>query len=648
MATLPSATLTIDDTSGAFAGGTGYVAVFAPVGTNADMTPRVFASAAALLDEHNYSQGADYVAHHIEETGLPVIFVGLPIATAGTVGRINSTGVTGNSAISVAAGGAGYLEETDASLEVVDGGTVGTDQITFDLSLDGGRTTKRIRLGTASSYTIPYVGITLNFGAGTLVAGDLYTFTTTAPMWDSTGLAAARTALAAQQKQVRSIVVIGDVANSTFAGYVTTQVNAYETANDRYVYARVNVRDRLPLASMSKATKRATGTFTMTFVASGHTATRSAGSFLTDGFAVGDTMSFTGTASNNVSLKITSLSGTVATFASGLSDEGPVSSVAVTGSPTITFAEVGSTGDTITRSSGSWLDDGFAVGDNFTVAGTASNNITTTNGIAGVTATVITLGTDDLAAEAIRSDLISITKGETMSAWISAMDAAFASVDGQKRIDIAAGRARKQSPITAWEFRRPAMWALSTREYQHDLQIPNWRKSDGPLLDWDITDGNGNVVEYDERTVGGALAARFSCLRTYSNGPEGAFSALSLTRDTEGSLLSRTHNMAVADLACTITQAETENAIGQVLVLNSDGTGTTASLQQIEERVNTQLQINLLQAGVEGQRASLAVWTASKTDVLNVTDATLTGSLALELNGTLEHIATAVNVQTAG
>jgi len=137
-------------------------------------------------------------------------------------------------------------------------------------------------------------------------------------------------------------------------------------------------------------------------------------------------------------------------------------------------------------------------------------------------------------------------------------------------------------------------------------------------------------------------------LRTYGNGPEGAFVALSLTRATEGSLLSRTHNMAVTNVACSVVQAETENAIGQVLVLNADGTGSTDSLQKIEERVNTSLQINFLQDKGEGPRASMAVWSASRTDVLSVPGAELHGVLALLLNGTLEKISTRVRVQTAG
>jgi hypothetical protein len=69
----------------------------------------------------------------------------------------------------------------------------------------------------------------------------------------------------------------------------------------------------------------------------------------------------------------------------------------MTGSPTLTFAEVGATGDTLTRSSGSWIEDGFEVGQYITVEGSALNNVT--GPIASLTATVITFGSTDLANE---------------------------------------------------------------------------------------------------------------------------------------------------------------------------------------------------------------------------------------------------------
>jgi hypothetical protein len=552
MPSLPGASVSISAEAGALAGGTGYCVVIGCVETNDDITPRVYTGAKALIAQHGYSPAVDYAALHIEATKKPVLFVGLPKV------------MTGTSVITVAAGANGVLEEVDASITVVTGGTIGVNGISFNLSLDGGRTEKLIKLGTATSYTIPYVGIVLSFAAGTLVAEDVYTFRTSAPMWDSAGMTAARAALAAQMKLARSFMVIGDITDATTAGYVTTALNTYETSNERFAFARVNVYDRLPLAKKSKVAGE-----TLTIALATDTITRSAGSWVADGYKVGDVMRLAGTVSNDGDHIITTLTPTVATF-----------------------------------SASTFVDE--------------------------------TIDSIDVDADQVL----------TMAAWVSALDAAFATVDAQKRIDIGLGRLRKLSPITAWEFRRPVSWAASIREYQHDVHIPTWRKEDGPLLDWSNVDEEGNIVEYDARVDGGALAGRFTCARTWANGPNGAFIAMSLTRDTEGSLLSLTHNMAVANVACTVVQQATENIVGKVLQLDDDGHATTAALGVIEESVNTDLEIALLQEKVvgEGPRASKAVWTANTDDVLNVVDATLTGACELHVNGTIVNVETAVKV----
>jgi hypothetical protein len=567
MASLPNATTTISTEAGPPAAGSNYCVVIGCVATNADTTVRVFNSTKALYAQHGYAPAVDYAALHIEATKKPVIFIGIPVVTAGVVGQNDASGVTGTSVITVTGT---PLEAVDATFTVTTGGTVGTTGIKGTLSLDGGITSKVISLGTNSTYAIPYVGLTLNFAAGTLVAADVYTFRSTAPMFDSAGLTAARVALAAQQKLARSWMIIGEIATATQAGWITTAINAYQTSNNRFCLARASAADRLPLAKKSKV--------------------------------VGQTL---------------------------------------------TFAEVGATGDTITRSAGSWLDDGFAVGMKPVITGSLLNNITCAAGIATLTATVMTLDTDDLAAEvATVSEDVTITVPQTMAAWVAASDTAFASVDAQKRIDISLGRLRKLSPITGWSFRRPTSWAASIREYQKDIHVTTWRVEDGPLDGWSMLDANGNVAEFDERTDGGGLAGHFTTATTMDNGPNGAFISTSLTRDTESSLLSYTHNMYVANLACTVIQAATTRFIGKTVVLESNGTMRASARRKLESLVNSDLNRSLMKEFVagEGPRASKAVWTMSPDDVLNVVDATITGSAELRVNGTIVNVNTSVRV----
>lgn len=485
MAYLPEASIIIDDEAGALAQGTETLTVIGAVELNGDITPRVFASTKALLTKHGYSEAVDYCALHFEETKKPIVFIGLPKAIAGTISTVDVTGNTGTSIITVTAGPNGVLDAVRGSITIVNGGQLGTDQILFDLSLDGGRTRQRVRLGLALVYTIPYFGHKINFAAGTLKPGEIVaTWTTTAPRWGTAALAAARDALALHQKASRSWLVIGDCEDANDASAILTEINAYASQNDRCLTARAQVHDPAP--------------------------------------------------------------------------------------------------------------------------------------------------------------------GDEDSDWIADIDAEFGIIASEPRINLGGGRGAKLSPITAWRLRRPVQWAASLREYQHDLQIPTYRKSDGPCSGWTLTDADGNTIEHDERVDGGLLLARFTCFRSYANGPLGAFIALDLTRAKDGSLLTRNHNMAVANVACNVTQAETENAIGQILEVNADGTGTEASLTVIEERVNTALAIALLQRKAEGVRASDAKWKASRTDILNIPGAELTGTLDLRLNGTLEKITTRVRVITAG
>lgn len=655
MATLPRATTQVSATAGAIATGNDLCCVWAPVAASADATPRQFGKAEDIFAQHGYNEGLEYCAIHFRRTRRPVLFIGLEIATPGTVGREDTTGNTGTSDTTLTPGADGVLAEHDGELSVIQGGTIGTDQIKLGLSLDGGRTVKPLRLGTDSSIAFPYVGLTAAFSAGTLVTGDvIHTWHGTGPLSNSDGWALARAALAAQQKAFRSIMNVGDLLTDTEASALVDEINAYETENERFVFARGSVYDRLPLAALSVATWHMQGAPTLTFAevgATGDTITRSGGSWISDGFAEGDTITITGaTASagaNNITAVIASLTATVIT----LGDEDLVAEVtanaSIVGCATLTFAN---SGDTITRNRGSWIADGFRDGDTVTVNGTDSGTNDGSFVIDTLTALVMTLASGGVDADEVSPvTQVTVTTGQTKAAWMAAADAEFASVDDQPRIDLSAGRMRVLSPFSGWYARRPVGWFASWREYQHDLHIATWRKDDGPV-DGDLFDEDGNLVEWDDRVDGEAgSAARFTVARTWANGPEGGFIAQSLTRAGDGSILSLTHNEAVTNLACTIVQRTTENAIGRSLILNSDGTATTESLNTIKAEVNAALERELLSnTRGEGQRASLAVWTPSGSDVFNIPEPHLTGTLELELNGTIHSVDTTVRVKSGG
>lgn len=661
MVDFPSASVTVSDKAAASAKGTETCCVIAPVATNADITPRTYTSAASIFEQHGYSEGLEYAALHFAGNGKQILFVGVPIETAGTISREDTSGNTGSGSTVVAATASGCMTEHDGVLTVLSGGTVGTDQIILGLSLDGGFKTKPVRFGTGSSYTDPYAGISVQLISGTLVEGDtVHTWHGSGPLASTDDIALAWDALAEGQDAFRTAIQIGDVQDATEASAVLDEVDAYETAHARFTLVRCSIPDRLPQAAMTKLSVRMAGSPTLTFLevgAGSDTITRSTGSWVTDGFVVGDVIAVTGSVSNNVtSARVTGVTATVLTLGSAAGDdlvnEGPVAGCAVVGSPSLVFAEVGAGSDTITRNRGSWLTDGFRVGDLITATGSVSNNVTGAE-VTGVTATVLTLGSagaDDLAAETIASRLVTLTAGQTKAAWAAEMVEEFEDIDSAPRISLGLGRGSKASPFSGWNFRRSASWAASIREYQHDLHVAPWRKNDGNT-GWNLKGLDGKLREWDDRVDGNvACSNRFTAFRTWGNGPLGAYIARSLTRAEDSSLRVETCNMNVVNLVQQLTQTATEDAlIGVSLDLNDDGTATEAERGIIESRVNAAYELDVLSNKQnEGKRASACKWTMNTTDILNVPDATVTGVTELNLNGIVVTVNTSVVLQSGG
>lgn len=648
MATTPTARTIIDAESGGASTGGDTITVIAPVPLNADGRPRRFGSAKAVADYHGYCEGVEYVAEHVASTGKAVLFCGVPIAVPGAVGAHNTSGNTGTSVSTVTAAPGGCLTEHDGVVTVLSGGTVGTDQIVIGLSLDGGRSSKRVRLGTSTSYTVPYVGVSIAFTVGTLKVGEtVHTWHGTGPLPDASGVALARTELAKTQQQSKGWIVIGDAQDDVLAFAVLSQANNYASENSRFVSARVSVRDRLPHAQLSVTSARSSAT-AITFAevgSSGDTITRSSGSFITDGFMIGDLIDVSGTPGGTNDFDalspLTGVTATVLTLGTDdVVDQGPVAGVIIA-HPSLQFAN---TGETITRNRGSWLADGFRVGQTITLTGTSSDG---QHVIEGLTDTVMTLEANAISLDqTLRVSDVTITAGETKVDWLANLERDFASVDSSPRLNLGLGRARKVSEFTGYMYRRPSQWAVSAREYQHDVHIATWKRDEGALAGWTILDAFGNLAEYDDRVDGGfASAARFTSLTSTSNGPGGALVSLDLTRAEDATVLSYHHNMAVVNLAQGVVQRATEYLIGSSVQLNPDGTATADALKAISARVNRELQREVLVDRGEGVRASKCLWTPSADDILSGAEAVLTGTLYLVLNGTLHTIITTFKVR---
>jgi hypothetical protein len=69
---------------------------------------------------------------------------------------------------------------------------------------------------------------------------------------------------------------------------------------------------------------------------------------------------------------------------------------------------------TVRRAVGSWIDDGYNVGETLTITGTARNNVSGA-AITGVTTTVLTLGTTTLVDETDNSNTVTSANGTSIT-----------------------------------------------------------------------------------------------------------------------------------------------------------------------------------------------------------------------------------------
>lgn len=214
------------------------------------------------------------------------VFVGIsvPIVTKGAASDVNDDGApTSTSVLTVTVDTTpGSWDRYFVKVRVLTGGTIGTTGIVLQVSLDAGRNYgSPISIGTATSLylgqgalNVPAVGgtgVQLNFGAGDMVAGEYWQFSTTAPIWDTSGIAAGIAAYFASQfavEGVGSVHIIGECAGSTDISVIQT---ALQTGTNGFVYQRAMVELRDAYAPVawggSGETESAWMTALATFVA---------------------------------------------------------------------------------------------------------------------------------------------------------------------------------------------------------------------------------------------------------------------------------------------------------------------------------------------------------------------------------------------
>lgn len=193
----PAVTLTeLDGSLGVLPPSSGkLLAVVGVSSTGTANTPATYARITDLVAAFGAGPMVEAAAHHIRTTGRPVVVVktGATTAAAATAVTLAGTGTSVGTVSSATLANDDY----EVAVKIVTGGTRGVAGVTYQVSLDGGRTYgATLALGTDISITIPGAGgVILALAAGTFVAGDVYSFRTSAAAPNGSEVTAALTAL---------------------------------------------------------------------------------------------------------------------------------------------------------------------------------------------------------------------------------------------------------------------------------------------------------------------------------------------------------------------------------------------------------------------------------------------------------------------
>ena len=261
MPNIPSVTITVQDNGSSAALSVPQASVQLKIGCAVGGTVNV----PVATTSPTYLQTALIGGPLVEASGLVckegnvVVAVPCAIATKGTAGAVVATVPGGStSAVTVTCDSTnGAWDETYVLMKCVTGGTIGTAGIVLQVSLDAGKNHGTpIALNTANTLvlgapwnppTIGGTGLTLNFGSGTMFAGDTWRFHTTAPTWNDAGVEAAVAAFQASQYGVAGVGSAHLVGVSS-SGDLTAMQTAMQSGVAIYEYQRliVELRDASP------------------------------------------------------------------------------------------------------------------------------------------------------------------------------------------------------------------------------------------------------------------------------------------------------------------------------------------------------------------------------------------------------------------
>jgi hypothetical protein len=233
------------------AGGLLAVAGASSLGT-ADV-PAIYARVSDLVAARGVGPGVEAAALYIDRYSRPVLFCPTGTTTAGAMGTIDDESVVGTAKDFITATPAiEPLDDYEAKILIVTGGTTGIAGITYRYSLDGGRTYSPIQsLGTGLIIAIPNSGVSFSITtAKTLVASDYWTARTTAPAANSTEIGTAIDALVASTNVWDMCLVAGLMDGTLFDALAAKAAAVAAAGKERWFFAHM----RMPAVGESEST----------------------------------------------------------------------------------------------------------------------------------------------------------------------------------------------------------------------------------------------------------------------------------------------------------------------------------------------------------------------------------------------------------
>jgi hypothetical protein len=210
----------------------GNLAIIAAAANSAiQNVPQTFTRQSDALSSAGLGPLVEYGSYFLDEASNPVLLIAPSTSTAGT---ISGQGSVKSGTSTPTWSGTPVDEYNNILVEIQNGGTIGVSGITYTVSFDGGQTTSGVMaLGTASAiaFAVPAVGlstgVTLTFGAGTLVTDDTFYAMTSRPMMNNSDLVTALEALRTSRLPWDNVLIDTDVT-AVEVGTVDTWLAALE------------------------------------------------------------------------------------------------------------------------------------------------------------------------------------------------------------------------------------------------------------------------------------------------------------------------------------------------------------------------------------------------------------------------------------